>query len=111
MRTNRYFYQIGQMIYFLDDESDDLYEQTLQEKLEEAKAQYNYYESFKGYDTTHESLIQYKNDFTKWNNEIKSIPNCSVDFTKYYNNECAVTMTFKSKSSKAINALNCDPVT
>ena len=43
MRQNRYFYQIGQMVYFIDDESDDLYEQTLQEKLEEAKAQYNYY--------------------------------------------------------------------
>lgn len=111
MRQNRYFYQIGQTVYFVDDESDDLYEQTLQEKLEEAKAQYNYYESFKGYATTHESLIQYKNDFNKWNNEIKSIPNSSVDYTKYYNHESAVTMTFKSKATIAINALKCEPIT
>ena len=77
----------------------------------EAKAQYNYYESFKGYEAIHESLIQYKNDFIKWNNEIKSMPNCSVDYTKYYNHESAVTMTFKSKATKAVNALNCEPIT
>lgn len=111
MRTNRYFYQIGQIVYFIDDDSDDLYEQTLKEKLNEAKLQYNYYESFKGYETIHESLIQFKQDFTKWNNEIKSVPHCSVDYTKYYNNESAVTMTFKSKASIAIKALKCEPVT
>lgn len=111
MRSNRYFYQIGQMIYFIDDDSDDLYEQTLKEKLEEAKAQYNYYESFKGYEATHESLIQFKQDFTRWNNEIKSVPHCSIDYTKYYNNESAVTMIFKSKATIAIKTLNCEPVT
>ncbi|MEN9946856.1 MAG: hypothetical protein RLZZ293_1242 [Pseudomonadota bacterium] len=111
MRTNRYFYQIGQTVYFVDDDSDNLYEQTLQEKLDDAKAQYNYFESFKGYETTHDSLIQFKNDFNKWNAEIKSIPNCSIDYTKYYNHESAVTMTFKSKSTSAIKAIHWEPIT
>jgi hypothetical protein len=110
-RSNRYFYQVGQIVYFIDDASDDLYEQCITEKLEEAKAEFNYFESFKGYETTHESLIQFKNDFNKWDQEIKSIPNCSVNYTKYYNHESAVKMTFMSKASTQIKALNCDQIT
>jgi hypothetical protein len=98
------------MVYYLDDDSDDLYEQTLYEKSIDSKLNANYFESFKGYEITHESLIQFKHDFIRWNNELKSMPNYSLDYTKYFNHESAVTITFKSKSNNTINALKCDPI-
>jgi hypothetical protein len=109
-RTNRYFYQVGQIVYYISDSDDELYEQNIKDKMEDSKTGFNYFESFKGYEPTHQSLIDYKNDFNNWNQEIKSVPKCTVDYTKYYNNESAVIMTFKSKASRQINELNLAPI-
>ena len=101
-RTNRYFYQVGQIVYYISDFDDELYEQNIKDKMEDSKTGFNYFESFKGYEPTHQSLIEYRNDFNNWNNQFKSVPKCTVDYTKYYNNESAVLMTFKSKASRQI---------
>ena len=66
-RQNRYFYQIGQTVYFIDESNDELQ----QEPLTKKSNAHNYFELMKGYNCSLEDLIKYRNDFNKWNDELK----------------------------------------
>ena len=64
------------------------------------------YELLKGYEATDEGIMQYYNDFMKWDKEIWSLKK-ELDirgvntFQFYYNNELAVIQTFKLLGNQA----------
>lgn len=62
------------------------------------------YEMMKGYDANDEGLLQYFNDFYKWNGQLfLEIKNSGIDaFTYSYNNKMAVIKTFKKHCNKKI---------
>ena len=74
-REVRFFYQVGQTVFYLNDgDDDDLKKQTILQKIENA---YNisYFESFKGYECNLEDLKRYRDDFNKEALELVELKN------------------------------------
>jgi len=99
----RYFYQIDQDVYYIDDFTNQLNKEVVYKK---DILNYSYFEAGKDYETNLESLLKYRTDFNKCNNECYSL-----NYKKYYNHESAVMMTFQKKSSNILKTLNLEPIT
>lgn len=105
IRKLRFFYQIQMDIFYIEGDSDEFKQQTLQQKVEDCY-NINYYEAQKEYEASHQGLLDYRTDFYVW---VKQIP--KLDYTKYYNHEGAVMNVFKSKSTRIMKTLNLEPIT
>ena len=61
---------------------------------------YRYFEAMKGYETTSLSLLQFRDDFTSWVDELLS---SKIEYTKYFNHLNATYYTFLKYSTNALN--------
>lgn len=67
MKNARYFYNTNGRIFSISDTFDEVVEECIKSK---DSNNYKYFELFKGYEMDLKSLIQYKEDFNKWAQEI-----------------------------------------
>ena len=76
-RDVRFFYQVGQDIFYLNDgDDDDLKKETIIQKIDNArKNNINYFEAFNGYECNLEDLKRYRDDFNKWALELVELKN------------------------------------
>jgi hypothetical protein len=104
MKNARYFYNTNGRIFSISDTFDEVVEECIKSK---DSNNYKYFELFKGYEMDLKSLIQYKEDFNKWAQEIHP----AIDYKKYYNHDSAVKMVFQSKSKKQVDELDLENIT
>ncbi len=101
---SRFYYKENDRIFYIDDDNDTL--QSTSVRALWKNDGYGYYEAFKGFEATVESLIDFRNKFIVWCDEIKPIS----DYRKYYCNSDAVTLTFKRYATNDLNKLNIDDI-
>lgn len=101
--------------YYITDENDDLKEINLIDKQKDN--QNHYYECYNIYNADleiYEQLKLFKNDFTKWTDEIKQLYDINdynyFDAKEYKNNSIMIICFFKKYSTKIINKLKIDPI-
>jgi hypothetical protein len=100
----RIYYQKDDTIFFIEEKSNNLKEQTMKDKMTE-DINYNYFEMFDGYEATNESAIQYRNDFEIWCKDLKEN---GIYYQKYFHNNSAVMLTFKRFASHQLKAIKFD---
>ena len=112
-REVRFFYQVGQTIFYLfDGDDDNLKKETIKQKIENA---YNisYFESFNGYECNLEDLKRYRDDFNREALELVELKNTDdkkkalkINYKKYFKHESAVMLVFGMRSSKVLKSLS-----
>lgn len=103
-RIIKYFFKIGNKVFYITDDNNTLNEETIMTK--DMKS--NYFEMFNNYDDlTLEELIKFKNDFNQWHDETKE----TINYKKYYNHNSAVRLFFLSKSKRSIMSLETESIT
>ena len=118
-RDVRFFYQVGQDIFYLNDgDDDDLKKETIIQKIDNArKNNINYFEAFNGYECNLEDLKRYRDDFNKWALELVELKNTDdkkkalkINYKKYYKHESAVMLVFGMRSSKVLKSLSIENI-
>ena len=84
----RVFYKSNGQTYSLEEHSNDLIEE---DDNERDLNNFRYFESMKGYETTHESLIKFRDDFSLW---IKELKKYKIDYVQYFSHLHATYYTF-----------------
>jgi hypothetical protein len=111
-RKNRYYFNNEDLIYFVDDDSDNLQSHNIKLKRENLKT-YNYFEASKDYEATHESLIKYRNDFkyccSKFKDFLKTKKNQYEYDTKYNHND-ATFRFYKYVQNRELKKIKLDPI-
>ncbi len=100
----RYFFKIGDIIHYIEENNNELKTQTAKEKSQIYGI--NYFEAQKDYTANLEGLIQYKNDFQKDAKQIEK----QINYTKYFNHDSAVYMVFKRFSSIAMKNIKFENI-
>jgi hypothetical protein len=111
-RDVRFFYQVGQDIFYLNDGDDDnLKKETIKQKIKNAY-NINYFEAFKGYECNVEDLKRYRDDFNKEALELVELKNTKdkkealkIYYKKYYKHENAVMFVFGMRSTNILKSL------
>jgi hypothetical protein len=67
---------------------------------------YHYYECYKGYEQSVESLLKFRNDFIKWTDEALPL----TDYKKYFCNSDAVLNTFKKFTTRQTKTFKMDNI-
>ncbi len=107
---SRFYYDESNNIYFVENNENDLKTITLKEKCAKPgidEPVIRYWEIQKEYTNDLKGLLQYREDFNNWDNEIKSY----IDYSKYYNHDSAVQLVFKRYSTRDLAKFQFTPIT
>lgn len=101
MKGTRFYYEVKSenKIYYLD-ENTNTFGSCYKKKKD---LQYKYFHLFKEDEQTNEGLLQYKNKFNEWCEELK--PH-DIIYKKYYNHYSAVEYTFLRYSKNRLAMIN-----
>jgi hypothetical protein len=102
----KYFYKLQDKIYYITEQSNEMKIITVAEK---SKDNSRWFEMGKD-SATVESLIKFKEEFNRCNDEIKEYTNGNTDYKHRYNDGFAIMGFFRSKSTRVMNSLAIENV-
>ena len=103
----KYYFRLESKVYYITEYSMKLESKSIQEMITEKS---NIYEASGKYETTLESLIEYRNDFNKWCQELMNNKSMKIYYKKYFKHNDATIMTFKRCAGNIIKTINFEPI-
>ena len=105
------YYQENNLITLLD-ENNEIKTITKVEKIK-LEDEYNFFEMFQCYEPTEQSMIKFKKDLIKWNEQTSNYKfrKIQIDYASYRNNDTAVLCTFRRFCEDSLKSIKPERVT